>query len=247
MSWSCWRSGSSRASRTVRSTCWVAQRWRSTWSASGRSSASRKTSPTTSLRRSGTPAWRWVQVRRQHWGGVSNASRCDQTHHLHGLLQALCEDKSVEDVLQRHFNSSTDFRSMHTLLVRPAPPPPVWSLHLSLLPHPSFSRGHLQMFCLSRVSISKPTIRPADVLEASRMCFADAKASMLHGERRNPHQEMWIKPFCVGFYMMLFSLQDCPSWSSASSSPWSTWTTSMRESPSTSRWFTTVRHKCQRP
>lgn len=33
-------------------------------------------------------------------------------------LQALCEDKSVEDVLQRHFNSSRDFRSMHMLLVQ---------------------------------------------------------------------------------------------------------------------------------
>lgn len=102
------------------------------------------------------------------------------------------------------------------------------------------------MFCLSRVSVSKPTIRPADVLEASRMCFADAKANMLHGERRNPHRETRKKTFCVGFYM-LFSLQDCPSWSSALSSPWSTWTMSTRESPSTSRWFTTVRHKRQRP
>lgn len=35
-------------------------------------------------------------------------------------LQTLCEDKSVEDVLQRHFNSSKDFRSLHTLLVRHA-------------------------------------------------------------------------------------------------------------------------------
>uniref|UniRef100_A0A3Q3X4T6 Origin recognition complex subunit 4 n=1 Tax=Mola mola TaxID=94237 RepID=A0A3Q3X4T6_MOLML len=32
-----------------------------------------------------------------------------------------------------------------------------------------------------RVSVSKPAIRPADVLEASRLCFADAKANMLHG------------------------------------------------------------------
>ncbi len=34
------------------------------------------------------------------------------------FLQTLCEDKSVEEVLQRHFNSSKDFRSMHMLLVR---------------------------------------------------------------------------------------------------------------------------------
>ncbi|KAK7893517.1 hypothetical protein WMY93_022669 [Mugilogobius chulae] len=57
------------------------------------------------------------------------------------------------DILRRHFNSSKDFRSLHMLL----------------------------MFCLSRVSVSKPSIKPADVLEASRMCFADAKANMLHG------------------------------------------------------------------
>lgn len=68
-------------------------------------------------------------------------------------VKTLCEDKSVEDVLQRHFNSSKDFRSMHMLL----------------------------MLCLSRVSVAKPTIKPADLLEASRLCFADAKANMLHG------------------------------------------------------------------
>lgn len=37
------------------------------------------------------------------------------------------------------------------------------------------------MLCLSRVSVSKPSIKPADVLEASRLYFADAKANMLHG------------------------------------------------------------------
>lgn len=68
-------------------------------------------------------------------------------------VKALCEDKSVEDVLQRHFNSSKDFRSLHMLL----------------------------MFCLSRVTAAKPCIKPADVLEASRMCFADSKANILHG------------------------------------------------------------------
>uniref|UniRef100_A0A4W6DTI5 Origin recognition complex subunit 4 n=1 Tax=Lates calcarifer TaxID=8187 RepID=A0A4W6DTI5_LATCA len=68
-------------------------------------------------------------------------------------IQTLCEDKSVEEVLQRHFNSSKDFRSMHMLL----------------------------MLCLSRVSVAKPAIKPADLLEASRLCFADAKANMLHG------------------------------------------------------------------
>ncbi|CAK6970846.1 origin recognition complex subunit 4 [Scomber scombrus] len=68
-------------------------------------------------------------------------------------IKTLCEDKSVEDVLQRHFNSSKDFRSMQMLL----------------------------MLCLSRVSVAKPAIKPADLLEASRLCFADAKANMLHG------------------------------------------------------------------
>lgn len=33
-------------------------------------------------------------------------------------LQTLCEDKSVQDVLQKHFNSSKDFRSLHMLLVQ---------------------------------------------------------------------------------------------------------------------------------
>lgn len=40
------------------------------------------------------------------------------------------------------------------------------------------------MFCLSRVSVAKPAIKPADLLEASRLCFADAKANMLHGENK---------------------------------------------------------------
>uniref|UniRef100_A0A1A8G4K8 Origin recognition complex subunit 4 n=2 Tax=Nothobranchius korthausae TaxID=1143690 RepID=A0A1A8G4K8_9TELE len=68
-------------------------------------------------------------------------------------ITTLCEDKSVEDVLQRHFNSSTDFRSLHLLL----------------------------MLCLSRVSVSKPVIKQADLLDASRLCSADSKANMLHG------------------------------------------------------------------
>ncbi|XP_061664028.1 origin recognition complex subunit 4 [Syngnathoides biaculeatus] len=68
-------------------------------------------------------------------------------------VQSFCEDKSVEDTLRRHFNSSTDFRSLHMLL----------------------------MLCLSRISIVNPTIKPADVLEASRLWFSDAKSNMLHG------------------------------------------------------------------
>ncbi|KAF3688389.1 Origin recognition complex subunit 4 [Channa argus] len=68
-------------------------------------------------------------------------------------IETLCADKSVEEVLQRHFNASKDFRSMHMLL----------------------------MLCLSRVSVAKPVIQPADLQEASRLCLADAKANMLHG------------------------------------------------------------------
>ncbi|XP_068612560.1 origin recognition complex subunit 4 [Brachionichthys hirsutus] len=68
-------------------------------------------------------------------------------------VEALSEDKSAQEVLQRHFNSSKDFRSLHVLLIR----------------------------CLSRVSADKPFIRPADLQEASRLCFEDANANMLHG------------------------------------------------------------------
>uniref|UniRef100_A0A3P8V8H7 Origin recognition complex subunit 4 n=1 Tax=Cynoglossus semilaevis TaxID=244447 RepID=A0A3P8V8H7_CYNSE len=68
-------------------------------------------------------------------------------------ITTLCKDASVEEVLRRHFNTSKDFRSMHALL----------------------------MLCLSRVSVSKPVLKPADVLEASKLRFADAKGNMLHG------------------------------------------------------------------
>lgn len=61
MFWSCWRSGSSHASPTVRSTCWAARRSLSTWSGSEPNSACRTTSPTTSSLRTGTPALRWVE------------------------------------------------------------------------------------------------------------------------------------------------------------------------------------------
>lgn len=37
---------------------------------------------------------------------------------LNFYFQTLCEDKAVEEVLQRHFNSSKDFRSLQALLVR---------------------------------------------------------------------------------------------------------------------------------
>ncbi|KAJ8393761.1 hypothetical protein AAFF_G00056760 [Aldrovandia affinis] len=68
-------------------------------------------------------------------------------------VEALCEDKMAEAALKKHFNSSKDFRSLHMLL----------------------------MLALSRVTVSNPTIRPADLLEASRLCTADAKANIVHG------------------------------------------------------------------
>ncbi|KAK6328599.1 hypothetical protein J4Q44_G00005770 [Coregonus suidteri] len=37
------------------------------------------------------------------------------------------------------------------------------------------------MLSLSRVSASKPAIKPTDLLEASRVCMVDSKANILHG------------------------------------------------------------------
>ncbi|XP_066519410.1 origin recognition complex subunit 4 isoform X2 [Hoplias malabaricus] len=68
-------------------------------------------------------------------------------------VSKLCEEKSVEEILQKHFNSSKDFRSLHLLL----------------------------LLALSRVSVSNPTLRAVDLLEAGRVCFADSKANILHG------------------------------------------------------------------
>ncbi|KAL1021799.1 hypothetical protein UPYG_G00018150 [Umbra pygmaea] len=68
-------------------------------------------------------------------------------------IKRLCEDKAVMAVLQKQYNSSKDFRSLHMLLI----------------------------LTLSQVSVSNPSIKPADLLEASRVCGADSKANMLHG------------------------------------------------------------------
>ncbi|KAJ8003672.1 hypothetical protein DPEC_G00150760 [Dallia pectoralis] len=68
-------------------------------------------------------------------------------------IKSLCEDKSVVDVIEKHYNSSKDIRSLHLLL----------------------------MLVLSQVSVSKPSIKPSDLLEASRVCVADSKANILHG------------------------------------------------------------------
>ncbi|XP_064419900.1 origin recognition complex subunit 4 isoform X2 [Latimeria chalumnae] len=68
-------------------------------------------------------------------------------------VQTLCEDKMVEDVLQKHFNSSKDVRSLHALL----------------------------MLALSQVTVSNPHIKSTNLLEASRLCSMDSKANLLHG------------------------------------------------------------------
>ncbi|MBN3306568.1 ORC4 protein, partial [Amia calva] len=68
-------------------------------------------------------------------------------------IQSLCEDKTVEDVLKKYFHSSKDIRSLHMLLI----------------------------LTLSRVTVSNPAIRAADLLETSRLCTADSKANILHG------------------------------------------------------------------
>ncbi|CAG5933730.1 unnamed protein product [Menidia menidia] len=96
-------------------------------------------------------------------------------------VKTLCEDKSVEEVLQRHFNSSKDFRSLHTLLVRLTGISPLVAVGSTrVIEHPVWNNP-FQLPCLCRVSVSKPSIRPADLLDASRLCLADAKANMLHG------------------------------------------------------------------
>ncbi|XP_069472611.1 origin recognition complex subunit 4 isoform X2 [Ambystoma mexicanum] len=67
--------------------------------------------------------------------------------------QSLLESKIVEDVLQKHFNSTKDVRSLHMLL----------------------------MLALSRVTVSHPYIDASDLLEASRVRGMDSKANVLHG------------------------------------------------------------------
>ncbi|XP_038607067.1 origin recognition complex subunit 4 isoform X2 [Tachyglossus aculeatus] len=65
----------------------------------------------------------------------------------------LAEDKSVQEILQRHFNTSKDLRSLHMLL----------------------------MLALRHVAASRPFIVAADVVEAHQLCSLDSKASVVHG------------------------------------------------------------------
>lgn len=61
------------------------------------------------------------------------------------------------------------------------------------------------MLCLSRVSVAKPAIKPADLLEASRLCFADAKANMLHGKIEMKREMSSVTRFRELYFSFLFS------------------------------------------
>ncbi|XP_030887773.1 origin recognition complex subunit 4 isoform X2 [Leptonychotes weddellii] len=72
-----------------------------------------------------------------------------------GLTCRLCltEDRSVREVLQKHFNVSKNLRSLHMLL----------------------------MLALNRVTTSHPFMTAADVMEANQLCSMDSKANIVHG------------------------------------------------------------------
>nr|XP_058910311.1 origin recognition complex subunit 4 isoform X3 [Kogia breviceps] len=66
---------------------------------------------------------------------------------------SLSEDRSVRDVLQKHFNVSKSLRSLHTLL----------------------------MLALNRITPSHPFMTAADLMEANQLCSMDSKANIVHG------------------------------------------------------------------
>ncbi|KAM3916456.1 origin recognition complex subunit 4 isoform 1-T2 [Leptodactylus fuscus] len=68
-------------------------------------------------------------------------------------IQALLENKTVEDVLQKQFNTSKDIRSLHMLL----------------------------LLALCRVNVSHCHLNAADFMEAYRLRSMDSKANLLHG------------------------------------------------------------------
>ncbi|XP_071978303.1 origin recognition complex subunit 4 isoform X1 [Engystomops pustulosus] len=68
-------------------------------------------------------------------------------------LQVLLENKSVEEVLQKQFNTSKDMRSLHMLL----------------------------LLVLCRVNGSHPHLSAGDFVEAQRLRSQDSKANILHG------------------------------------------------------------------
>lgn len=63
------------------------------------------------------------------------------------------------------------------------------------------------MLCLSRVSVANPAIKPADLLEASKMCLIDAQANMLHG-KTNESQKwgLWHLNFSISSHLVYFLL-----------------------------------------
>lgn len=228
MFWSCWRNGSSRGSPTVRSTCWAARRSPSSWSGLEPSSVCQTTSRVTGSRRTGTPAWRWVELCERSEPLEKNLT------FLPCVFQTLCEDKTVEEVLRRHFHSSKDFRSLHALLVRR---------------HAFFS------FNFSRPRLTLDLLF-TDVLSESRHRFQSEHQTgrpaggqqAVFRRRQGEHAARWewkSSQTPEGWKENLTDdvcglSQVCPSWSCALSSPWNTWSTSMKASRSTCRWFTTV-------
>ncbi|XP_070332345.1 origin recognition complex subunit 4 isoform X4 [Odocoileus virginianus] len=67
-------------------------------------------------------------------------------------VQGLSEDRSVREVLQKHFNASKNLRSLHMLL----------------------------MLALNRVTPSHPFITAADLMEANQLCSMDSKGNIVH-------------------------------------------------------------------
>ncbi|XP_016805278.2 origin recognition complex subunit 4 isoform X3 [Pan troglodytes] len=65
----------------------------------------------------------------------------------------LSEDRSVQEVLRKHFNISKNLRSLHMLL----------------------------MLALNRVTASHPFMTAVDLMEASQLCSMDSKANIVHG------------------------------------------------------------------
>eukprot|EP00069_Balaena_mysticetus_P014636 bmy_01634T0 len=68
-------------------------------------------------------------------------------------VQSLSEDRSVQEVLQKHFNVSKNLRSLHMLL----------------------------RLALNRVTPSQPFMTAADLTEANQLCSVDSKANIVRG------------------------------------------------------------------
>uniref|UniRef100_A0A8C9BRB3 Origin recognition complex subunit 4 n=1 Tax=Phocoena sinus TaxID=42100 RepID=A0A8C9BRB3_PHOSS len=67
--------------------------------------------------------------------------------------QNLSEDRSVQEVLQKHFNVSKNLRSLHMLL----------------------------RLALNRITPSHPFMTAADLMEANQLCSVDSKANIVRG------------------------------------------------------------------